>query len=57
MSPLGRGALDVVGVIDRGKFDKMVDELYEYKGLDKNGVPKPETLKKLGLEKKPSHLL
>jgi aldehyde:ferredoxin oxidoreductase len=56
--PCRRGALDVVGrVIDREKFTKMVDEFYEYKGLDKNGVPKPETLKKLGLEKEPSHLL
>ena len=25
-------------------------EFYEYKGLDENGVPKPETLKKYGLE-------
>jgi aldehyde:ferredoxin oxidoreductase len=35
----------------------MVDEFYEYKGLDKNGVPKQETLKRLVLEKEPSHLL
>jgi aldehyde:ferredoxin oxidoreductase len=56
--PCRRGALDVVGrVIDREKFKKMVDEFYEYKGLDKNGVPKPETLKRLGLDKEPSHLL
>jgi len=56
--PCRRGALDVVGrTIDREKFKKMVDELYEYKGLDKNGVPKPETLKRLGLENEPSHLL
>jgi aldehyde:ferredoxin oxidoreductase len=56
--PCRRGALDVVGrVIDRQKFEKMVDELYEYKGLDKNGVPKPETLKRLGLENEPSHLV
>ena len=44
-------------MIDKKKFIKMVDELYEHKGLDKNGVPKPETLKHLGLEKEPSHLL
>ncbi len=44
-------------VIDREKFKKMVDEFYEYKGLDKNGVPKPETLKRLGIENEPSHLL
>ncbi len=56
--PCRRGALDVVGrTIDREKFKKMVDEFYEYKGLDKNGAPKPETLKRLGLEKEPSHLL
>jgi aldehyde:ferredoxin oxidoreductase len=56
--PTRRGAPDVVGrVIDREKFKKMIDEFYEYKGLDQNGVPKPETLKRLGLEKEPSHLL
>lgn len=56
--PTRRGAPDVVGrVIDREKFRKMVDEFYSYKGLDENGVPKPETLKKLGLENEPSHLL
>jgi len=56
--PTRRGAPDVVGrVIDREKFRKMVDEFYEYKGLDPNGVPKPETLKRLGLENEPSHLL
>jgi aldehyde:ferredoxin oxidoreductase len=56
--PTRRGAPDVVGrTIDREKFKKMVDEFYEYKGLDNKGVPKPETLKQLGLEKEPSHLL
>ncbi|MGQ9510228.1 MAG: aldehyde ferredoxin oxidoreductase family protein [Thermodesulfobacteriota bacterium] len=56
--PTRRGAPDVVGrVIDREKFRKMVDEFYSYKGLDENGVPKPETLKRLGLENEPSHLL
>lgn len=56
--PTRRGAPDVVGrVIDREKFKKMVDEFYEYKGLDPNGVPKTETLKRLGLENEPSHLL
>ena len=43
--------------IDRDKFNKMIDEFYEYKGLDKDGNPKPETLKRLGLDKEPSHLL
>ena len=56
--PARRGAVDVIGrVIDREKFKKMVDEFYEHKGLDQNGVPKPETLKRLGLENEPSHLL
>jgi len=56
--PCRRGALDVIGMaIDREKFNGMVDELYEHQGLDKNGIPKPKTLKKLGLEKEPSHLL
>jgi aldehyde:ferredoxin oxidoreductase len=56
--PCRRGAIDVIGkVIDREKFNKMIDEFYEYKGLDQNGVPKPETLKRLGLENEPSHLL
>jgi aldehyde:ferredoxin oxidoreductase len=35
----------------------MVDEFYEHKGLDKDGVPKPETLRELGLENEPSHLI
>jgi len=34
----------------------MVDEFYEYKGFDQKGVPKSETLKRLGLDKEPSHL-
>jgi len=56
--PARRGAPDVVGrVIDREKFKEMVDEFYEFKGLDQNGAPKPETLKRLGLENEPSHLL
>ncbi len=56
--PCKRGAPDVIGMkIDREKFEKMVDEYYEHHGWDKNGVPKPETLKRLGLENEPSHLL
>jgi aldehyde:ferredoxin oxidoreductase len=56
--PTRRGAPDVVGrVIERDKFVKMVDEFYKHKGLDNNGLPKPETLKELGLENEPSHLL
>lgn len=56
--PCRRGAVDVIGVkIDKEKFMRMVDELYEHKGLDTDGVPKPETLKELGLENEPSHLI
>ncbi len=56
--PCRRGAPDVIGrTIDREKFKKMIDEFYGHKGLDKNGAVKPETLKRLGLEKEPSHLL
>ena len=56
--PCRRGAIDVVGTsIDKEKFIKMIDELYEHKGLDENGVPKPETLKNFGLENEPSHMV
>jgi aldehyde:ferredoxin oxidoreductase len=56
--PCRGGAIDVVGrVIDKEKFIKMIDELYEHKGLDQDGIPKPETLQSLGLDKEPSHLL
>jgi len=56
--PTRRGAPDVVGrVIEKDKFVKMVDEFYEHKGLDTDGNVKPETLKELGLENEPSHLV
>jgi aldehyde:ferredoxin oxidoreductase len=56
--PCKRGAIDVIGrYIDKEKFDVMVDEFYAHKGLDKNGNPKKKTLKELGLEKEPSHML
>lgn len=56
--PCRRGAVDVIGLkIDKDKFMRMVDEFYEHKGLDKDGVPKPETLKELGLENEPIHLI
>jgi aldehyde:ferredoxin oxidoreductase len=56
--PCTRGAPDVVGAkLDRKKFTKMIDEYYQHHGWDENGVPTPETLKRLGLDKEPSHLL
>jgi aldehyde:ferredoxin oxidoreductase len=56
--PCRRGAPDVIGArIDREKFKIMVDEFYEHHGWDKDGVPTTETLKRLGLENEPTHLL
>jgi aldehyde:ferredoxin oxidoreductase len=56
--PCRRGAIDVIGSkIDKEKFIKMIDELYEYKGLDQDGIPKQEILKELGIDKEPSHLI
>ncbi len=56
--PCTRGAPDVIGAkIDKKKFIKMIDEFYESHGWDKNGVPTAETLKRLGLDKEPTHLL
>ena len=43
--------------IDRKKFKKMIDEFYGHRGWDENGVPTPETLKRLGIDNEPSHLL
>ncbi|HEY42185.1 MAG TPA: aldehyde ferredoxin oxidoreductase family protein [Dehalococcoidia bacterium] len=43
--------------IDREKFKKMVDEYYEHHGWDEQGVPRPETLQRLGIDNEPSHML
>lgn len=37
--------------IDAEPFEKLLDRYYELHGWDRNGVPRPESLKKLGLEK------
>ncbi len=50
--PMARGK-----TIDREKYEQMLDEYYEIHGWDKNGVPTKETLKKLGLDGEPSHML
>jgi len=56
--PCRRGAPDVIGLyIDKDKFNGMVDEFYKLKGLDKNGNPTKKTLKRLGLENEPSHMV
>lgn len=50
--PCRRGAPDVIGkYIDKEKFLKMREEFYKYKGCDEDGIPLPETLKRLGLDK------
>ncbi len=58
--PCKRGAPDVIGkTIDRQKFFEMRAEVYKYKGCDEDGLPKPETLKRMGLEnldKEPSRV-
>jgi aldehyde:ferredoxin oxidoreductase len=36
--------------LDKGMFQKMIDEYYTLRGWDSDGKPKPETLKRLGLE-------
>ncbi len=37
--------------VDRNKFEKMKKRYYEAVGWDENGIPKSETLKRLGLER------
>jgi aldehyde:ferredoxin oxidoreductase len=43
--------------LDREKFRRLIDEYYELHGWDEQGVPRPETLKNLGLESEPSQRL
>jgi aldehyde:ferredoxin oxidoreductase len=56
--PCRRGAPEVIGAkIDRDKFKQMIDEFYSHKGLDDKGLPRPETLTRLGLRDEPSQML
>jgi len=56
--PCKRGAPEVVGrLIEKDKFLVMRAETYQHKGWDENGIPTPETLKRLGIDKEPSHLV
>ena len=48
--PMARGKK-----IDRNRFEKMLDEYYALHGWNENGVPKKETLDKLGLDTESSH--
>ena len=43
--------------MNRKKWEKMLDEYYELHGWNKNGLPTKGALKKLGLDKEPSHIL
>ena len=43
--------------MSREKFEKMLDEYYDFHGWDKDGRVTQETLEKLSLDKEPSHLL
>lgn len=36
-------------VLDRAKFEAMLDEYYALRGWDDNGIPTPETLERMGL--------
>ena len=56
--PLKYGLPAIKGAhIDREKFNKLLDEYYELHSWDKEGLPLPETLKRLQLDKEPSHLI
>ncbi|NIO10796.1 MAG: aldehyde ferredoxin oxidoreductase, partial [Deltaproteobacteria bacterium] len=54
-----RGGLPVVRgkSIDRKKFRGMVDEYYRLHEWDENGAPTPDFLRKMGIDKEPSHQL
>jgi len=43
--------------IDKAQFEKMLDEYYALHEWDRQGVPKKETLERLGLDKEPTHIL
>jgi aldehyde:ferredoxin oxidoreductase len=44
-------------VIDPKRFEHLLDVSYEIRGWDREGNPKPQTLKRLGLDQEPSHML
>jgi aldehyde:ferredoxin oxidoreductase len=43
--------------IDKARFEKMLDEYYALHEWDREGVPKQETLERLGLDKEPTHMI
>ena len=44
-------------IISKEDFERLLDEYYKLHGWDDQGIPKKDTLQKLGLEKEPTHLL
>ena len=44
-------------VIDKAKFEHMLDEYYELHGWDMEGRPTQGTLRRLGLDREPTNLL
>jgi len=43
--------------LDREEYEARLDEYYELRGWNKDGTPKRETLARLKLDEKPSHLI
>jgi len=43
--------------IDKERFETMLDEYYALHNWDRDGVPKNETLERLGLDKEPTHII
>lgn len=43
--------------LDRANFDQMLDEYYTLHGWDLDGIPKPEALAELEMDREPSHIL
>ena len=55
-TPLGpEGMKDKL--IERDKYERLVDEYYGAHGWDNSGLPRGETLAKLGLDKEPSRMI
>ncbi len=44
-------------VIERDKYERLLDEYYAAHAWDNSGVPTPVTLARLGLDKEPSHVI
>ena len=46
--PLGQGSF-AGSLLDRARYDKLLDYYYSYRGWDNRGIPKVSTLNNLGL--------